>query len=497
MTKDSGYVSQKSIFVNVAECMTRICIKEDDQLAEIYIEKDESERIVGNIYKGVVTNVFPGMQAAFVDIGLEKDVFLYIGDIDGFTFEEMNDHDDDEAEVSIRDLLEHGQELIIQILKEPIGTKGARGTTCLTMPGRFIVLLPGVQHVGISRRIVDENERDRLRALGERILPKGFGMIMRTVAQGADEASLVHDVNFLLQLWQGIRKRINLASPYSLIHRDLNTVVKVTRDLMNENTKSFIIDSKPHYEGVVSFLKAFAPQLLSRVEYYDSRLPLFEKYGLEHEIEKALMRKAWLPCGGYFIIEKTEALTAIDVNTGKFVGKSNLEETVFLTNIEAVREIARQIRLRDIGGIIVLDLIDMIDEEHKTKVYQELLAAVKDDRSRIKVLPINDFGLIQLTRKRVRKGLLGTLCQPCPYCGGEGSVLSADIVYSKTRKKIKKVCETTDEERITICAHPRVASMLIGDDDENIYKLEEETGKRISVKANENYHIEQFNITTS
>jgi ribonuclease G len=265
---------------------------------------------------------------------------------------------------------------------------------------------------------------------------------------------------------------------------------------MNENTECLVIDSKPHYEGVTGFLSAFAPQLLSRVEYYESRLPLFEKYGLEHEIEKALMRKVWLPCGGYFIIEKTEALTAIDVNTGKFVGKSNLEETVFQTNVEAVKEIARQIRLRDIGGIIVLDLIDMTDETHKTEVYEALLDAVKQDRSRIKILPINEFGLIQLTRKRVRKGLLGTLCQPCPYCGGEGRVLSADIVYSKTRKKIKKLCETTEKNTITVCAHPMVASMLIGDDEENIYRLEEETGKKIQVRANENYHIEQFNIIT-
>lgn len=484
---------RKRILVNAADDMTRIAIFENGILAELYIERDETERIVGNIYKGVVTNVFPGMQASFVDIGIEKDVFLYIGDIEGFGLEDMNENDE-EQEPSIRDILEPGQEIVIQILKEPMGTKGARGTTCLTLPGRYAVLMPGIQHVGISKRIVDEAERERLRAFGEKLVPRGFGLIMRTVAEGMDESALANDVNFLLRLWEGIRRRLGSASPYSLIHRDLNPVLKLTRDLMDENTEAFIIDNKSHYESVVNFLNLFAPHLTRYVDYYDSRLPLFEKYGVEHEIEKALQRKVWLPCGGYFIVEKTEALTAIDVNTGKFVGKVNLEETVFETNMEAVEEIARQIRLRDIGGILVLDLIDMTDEDHKCRVFEKLMGVLNADRARVKVLPINEFGLVQLTRKRVRKGLQATLCQNCLYCNGEGRILSTEIVYAKTRRKIKKICETTKKDRITISAHPQVASLLIGDDEENLYRLEEETGKKILINANEAYHLEQFNI---
>lgn len=493
MTNPVGEVLDKKIIVNVADDMTRIGILENGQLAEIYIEKDDTERIVGNIYKGVVTNVFPGMQAAFVDIGLEKDVFLYIGDIDGFGLEDLTDSEES-SDRSIKDILDPGQEIVIQILKEPIGSKGARGTTCITLPGRYVVLMPGVQHIGVSKKIADEEERERLRGLGEKIIPKGFGLIMRTVAEGADEQALATDIGFLLRLWEGISDRIRFASPYSLIYRDLNPVLKLTRDLMDEKTSLFAIDSKVHYESVINFLNAFSSHLVPLVEYYDSRLPLFEKYGIEHEIEKALMRRVWLPSGGYMVIEKTEALTAIDVNTGKFVGKINLEETVFATNMEAVVEMARQIRLRDIGGIIIVDLIDMIEEGHKEQVMERLTEVLRRDRSKIKVLPINEFGLVQLTRKRVRKALQGTLCQSCPYCNGEGKILATELVYAKTRRKIKKICETTTKSRLSISVHPKVASLLLGDEEENLYRLEEETGKKITVRANEDYHLEQFNI---
>ncbi|HNY10665.1 MAG TPA: Rne/Rng family ribonuclease [Candidatus Wallbacteria bacterium] len=490
----------KKIIIHVDDDETQIAILEDNRLAEFFIEREDAMRIVGNIYKGKVSNVLPGMQSAFVNVGLEKDVFLHIDDIDGFGagYEGEAIDPDIKRSLSIKDVLQVGQEIIIQILKEPLGTKGARGTTYITLPGRYCVLLPNERHVGVSRRIVDEGERSRLKALGERLCPKEMGLIIRTVASGTTEIDLAEietDIKFLLQLWEKILGRIHKAGVYALIHNELNIALKISRDLFTSDVSQIMVDFPSQYEKMVEYLEFMAPREKEKLKLYSEEAPMFEKLGIDRQLDKALRTHVWLNCGGYIIIQKTEALTAIDVNTGKFTGQDSLEDTVFKTNLEAAYEIGRQVRLRDIGGIIILDFIDMVREDHKKKVMNVINEIFSKDKSKTTILGITEFGLVEITRKRVSKSLNEVLQQACPYCKGSGKVLASKVISSKARNEIIKIAKMSQAPSIMVNVHPEVASYLIGEEGGRIRTLETLTGKSIYIRPEESYHTEQILVT--
>lgn len=489
---------EKNIIVDCSSNEVRVGITENGHLVELYVEREENRKIIGNIYKGRVTNVLPGMQSAFVNIGTEKDVFLYIGDIDGFRPEESEDMPPEEsAPKTINELLQMGQNIEIQILKEPIGTKGARGTTYMTLPGRYLVLMPGIDHVGVSRRI-EEGERERLRAIGHAIQPPDMGLILRTVAEGRQAGELAADLDFLLKLWQKIKEREQHVAAPALIYRDLDLIQRMARDLFTADVSRFVINRPKKYTELLEFVESFSfsSSFAARVELYEGFVPIFEKYGLEADIARALRRKVWLKSGGYIVIERTEALSTIDVNTGKFVGRVNLEETVFKNNMEAVPEIVRQIRLRNIGGIIIIDFIDMRDSDHREQVVEYLKSEIERDKSKSNLLPINEFGLLEITRKRVGKGLDQICKSPCIYCRGEGRVLSPEYIADKVRRQLLKVAENTLSRFMSVTVHPDVAAVIRGVDDEKLFLLEDRLRKRVQVIADTTRHIEDVDIGT-
>ncbi|HEY2321273.1 MAG TPA: Rne/Rng family ribonuclease, partial [Thermoanaerobaculia bacterium] len=424
----------REIVINATKHESRIAVLDEAQVVELWVERTRHRTIVGNIYKGRVTKVLPGMQSAFVDLGLERDAFLYVSDViedfedfetDGGDELQLDDVSNHRPETSISDLLREGQEIVVQVSKDTIAGKGARITSHITLPGRFLVYMPTVSHIGVSRRIEDEGERARLKEILERIRPAGLGgFIVRTAGEDRNEDEFVADLKYLVDLWEQIRRRAEKSSAPSVIHHDLDLVLRTIRDVLSPEFKSVWVDSVEQYQRIVEFLDHIQPALVSRVRLYRRDEPIFEDFGIESEIAKALKSKVWLKSGGYIVINQTEALVAIDVNTGKYVGKKNLEETVFRTNLEAAKEIVRQIRLRDLGGIIVLDFIDMEDPANRAKLFEVFENEIKKDRSKTKILQISEFGLIEMTRKRVRQSLERSLTQPCPYCAGTGRIKS-------------------------------------------------------------------------
>ncbi len=488
-----GEVLEKKIIIRVEYEVTSIAIIENMKLVELYIENDDDQRIVGNIYRGKVSNVLAGMQSAFIDVGLEKDVFLHVGDIQGLS--EPGEDDKNAYVPQIQDVLEIGQEIIIQIMKDPIGTKGARGTTYITLPGRYSVLLPNDIHVGVSRKIEDADEREKLKAIGDELCPGGMGLIIRTVAIGKNINELKADINFLHSLWKKIQHRINKAGGFSLIHNDVDLTLKVARDLFTDDVNEILIDSKEQYDVMEDFFDFVMKDEKHKLKFYDESVNIFEKFGINRAIEKLLQPKVWLKCGGYLIIQKTEALTAIDVNTGKFTGKANLEETVFLTNMESAAEIGRQIRLRDIGGIIIVDFIDMEKQEHKDKVLEALKESLVSDNTRSNLSGITEFGLVEITRRRLRKNLMEVLQQPCDYCNGSGRVLASNFISKKVREEINKIALVTEAEDIHINVHPDVALCLMGEENIKLKVMEEKIGKNIYVRSNDSYHVEEIKIS--
>jgi len=482
----------KEILVNVREEETRVAVMEDKVVVEIYIERSLSQRLVGNIYKGKVENVLPGMQAAFVDIGLEKNAFLFVEDAlgQGSISEEVPGSG---VKPCITDVLKEGQEILVQIAKEPIGTKGARVTTHITLPGRFVVLMPTVDYVGISRRIEDENERERLRQVAERVKPSNMGLIVRTIAEGLTEEDFQQDTSLLTRLWKKIQNRAYHGPVPNLIHKDLELVQRILRDLFTEDIDSLIIDSRYEYEKVMELMELTSPELKGRVTLYEQE-NLFEKYGVEDEIEKILKPRVWLKSGGYIVIDRTEALTAIDVNTGKFVGSTNLADTVLKTNLEAVVEIARQLRLRNIGGIIIIDFIDMPETNHQNQVLQKLEEEIRKDKTKTNVLGLTQLGLVEMTRKKIRQGLENVLLKPCPYCEGKGKVLSEETISIKAKNEIFKLAQHTSAEAILAEVHPSVAALLIGSGGAHLRDMESKTRKHIIIRGCEHYHQEVINI---
>jgi ribonuclease G len=496
----------KELVINTTSHETRVALLEAGHIAELYIERSRERGIVGNIYQGKVIRVLPGMQAAFVDIGLEKAAFLYVADV----LDEMeaveqfvegasqhakpSEGGDEEQLPPIEDLLQEGQEILVQVAKEPIGTKGARITSHISLPGRHLVYMPTVDHVGISRRIENEEEKTRLRELVEAIRPPGTGFIVRTAAEGKSEEDLRADMEFLVGLWREVaRRRENRGAP-ALIHSDLDVTSKVLRDILTEDVARIVVDSQEEYDKIVRFLSTFMPKLKYAIELHEVDEPIFDAFGLEVEIARALGRKVWLKSGGYIIIEQTEALIAIDVNTGRFVGKHNLEDTILKTNLEAVKEIAYQLRLRNMGGLIIIDFIDMEKEAHREKVHSALEETLKNDKAKTNILKISELGLVEMTRKRVRESIGRTLCEPCPYCEGKGYVKSRTTMVYEIFRELHRELRDLPGYRVTLLTHPDVAALLSDEEHHGIEELERQFEKQIAINARPNFHIEQFEI---
>lgn len=501
----------KEIIVSDDEYETRAALLENKVLAELFIERKGERYILGNIYKGRVTSVLPGMQAAFVDIGLDRNAFLHVSDITHH-LEEFEEFENSIAveekgtskkggetkkgeQPSIRDLLKKGQEILVQIDKEPMDTKGPRVTAYITLPGRYLVYMPTVEHIGVSRKIESETERQRLKEIVERIRPnKNQGFIIRTAAENKGEEEFLSDMKFLTEHWEQINKKSQNSSAPCLIHEDLGLIFRVIRDVFTQDVSQFVIDSKNEYNRILEFLDNLLPSLKPKVKLYDKNEPIFEAYGIEKQIKKALRQKIWLKSGGHIVINQTEALVSIDVNTGKYVGKENADETILKTNLEAVAEIARQLRLRDLGGIIIIDFIDMDKEEHKTKVLKTLEEALKRDRSRTNILQITELGLVEMTRQRTRPSLINMFCQPCPYCQGDGVVLSTDSTSISILRDIKTIHNRYKEKHIKVLASPPVAFSLMDEYGKKIKDLEYALKMKIDVEEEPDLHIEDYKI---
>lgn len=486
----------KEILVNVTDRETRIAVLENGRLVELHVEREE--RVVGNIYKGRVSNVLQGMDAAFVDLGLERNAFLYVGDI---LFEDTSKSRDGEVparrtsrDVRITDLAKPGQEIFVQVVKGPRGTKGARVSTKVSIPGRYLVLMPDGDHLGVSRKIEDVRERERLRKLAEQIQPKGFGVIIRTEAEGRSDTEIRQDLDYLVRSWQAIMEKNKRAHAPALLHKDVGIILKTIRDLFGSDTDKLVIDSREEFEKIVDTLEQLAPELVDRVVLYDEPEPLFSRYNLEEEIEKLLRRKVWLRNGAYLLLDTTEALTTIDVNTGKFVGTSSLAETILKTNLDAVEEIARQLRLRDIGGMIVLDFIDMSSSQDRHKVMRALEHAFRKDRTRIKIAHISPLGLVEMTRKRTSEAVTDVMSHTCPYCQGRGRVWSPETMAIQIERAVMQMCAKSEVEAVMISANPEVAAWLIGPEGESVEQLERMLRRPVYIRARHDFHVEKYEV---
>ncbi len=507
---------------------TRVAVLEQQVLTELYIDRKRDRGIVGNVYKGRVVKVLPGMQAAFVDIGVERAAFLYVADIatetdgppppvdasdapDGVeeaegASDEPKAEDEAEDEVtkvaarprrvhrSIEELLREGQEVVVQVTKDPIGTKGCRVTTYLSLPGRYLVFMPTVNHIGISRRIADEGERARLREMMTRLRQPGTGYIIRTVSEGTSEDEFRMDIEFLGRLWQSIRDEGHRASAPALLHADLDLSLRTVRDLLTLRVDRLTVGGRAEYDRIRQFVGTYLPNLVNKVHLYTQDEPIFDRYGIEIEISKALGRRVWLKSGGYVVIEHTEALTVVDVNTGRYVGKRDLEETIFKTNLEAAKEIAYQLRLRNIGGIIIIDFIDMEKEKNRERVFAALRDALATDRARSNILRISDLGLVEMSRERVREDLLRVLCDACLYCEKRGYIRSATTVCYEIFREIRRSGVARDAGTILVTVHPNVANLLFDEEREGVEALEREFNKRIAIKADPHLHQEQYDL---
>lgn len=502
------------IVMNISSRETRLALVENGQVAEIHIERMGERGIVGNIYKGRVIKVLPGMQAAFVDIGLPRAAFLYVGDIHphvrdlNFIVSEEEDEEPEEDEGSlaenmaeqipsftpIEDLIQEGEDILVQISKEPLGSKGARITSHISIPGRYLVFMPTVDHVGISRRIENEIERQRLKEIISQIKPPACGLIVRTVSEHENIEKLQADLTFLQGSWQRILEKERQAPASSLIYEDLDLCLRGVRDLFTENVSRLVVDSREHYYRILEFMDSFMPFLKPCVELYEGDEPIFDYFGIEMELNKALGRKVWLKSGGYINIDFTEALVAIDVNTGRYVGKRNLQETILKTNLEAVKEIAYQLRLRNIGGIIIVDFIDMDRPTDREKVSNSLQEALRRDKQKTNILKISELGLVQMTRKRTRESLTRTLCEQCPHCEGKGFVKSLTTVCYEI---LRAICRDISDEHsacIRVTAHPEVVKLLFEQESDELEEIQKKYDTKIQLNPDPNLFQEQYEI---
>jgi ribonuclease G len=495
---------------------TMVAILEDDLVAEIFIERERQRGVAGNVYKGRVSKVLPGMQSSFIDVGLERDGFLYVAEVidtlEEFEKLEAGDEDDKggapkdrereraRQQAKIEDLLKDGQEILVQVVKEPLGTKGARLTSHVTMPGRFLVFMPTVDHVGVSRKIESREERARLRGIVREFREShGFtgGVIIRTAAAGRPREDIVSDLEAFHAIWTDIRQKMESSRAPAVVYREQNLVGKLLRDLLTDEFQAIRIDNQQDHQRVLELVERILPTLAPRVKLYAKPFPIFEEYGVQAEIDKALRSKVWLKSGGSIVINQTEALVAIDVNTGRYVGKKSsgrLEDTIVKTNLEAVKEIVRQIRLRDLGGIIVLDLIDMEDKKNRQKVLQAVEQELKKDRSPSKALQVSDFGLVIITRKRVKQSLERVLTEPCPYCSGSGVIKSSSTICYEILSEVRKIGPDLNGHRLILRVNPDIARALKEEESGVLSDLTQSLGKDVTIKPDMQLHHEQFDV---
>ena len=564
----------KEMIISSGDHETRVAILEDDQVVEVFIERENQRGVVGNVYKGRVNKVLPGMQSSFVDIGLDRDAFLYVSEVVNTVeeFERLESGDEDESgsplpaalpappvepiapiaggdpievvageatavelespvpaaavivaessaapalarrddrrardakydkpDAKIEDLLKEGQDILVQVVKEPLGTKGARLTSHVTMPGRFLVFMPTVDHVGVSRKIDSREERGRLRGIVREFREQhGFtgGVIIRTAAAGRTKEDIISDLSYFHQVWTEIRQKMDARRAPALLFQEQSLVTKLLRDLLTDDYTAIRIDDPQEHRRVVALVERIMPNLLPRVKLYTKDYPILEEYGVQAEIDKALRSKVWLKSGGYLVINQTEALVAIDVNTGRYVGKrtGRLEDTIVKTNLEAVKEIVRQLRLRDLGGIIVLDLIDMEEKKNRQRVFQEVEKELRKDRSPSKAIQVSDFGLVIVTRKRVKQSLERQLTEPCPYCSGSGSIKSSSTICYEIMSELKKIGSELDGHGVIVRVNPDIARALKEEEPKLLRDLQQALGKQVTIKPDVHLHHEQFDV---
>ncbi|MDY0131737.1 MAG: Rne/Rng family ribonuclease [Desulforegulaceae bacterium] len=508
---------EKELIINASLHETRVALLENGVLSELFIERGIDENIVGSIYKGKIQRVLPGMQAAFVEVGLDKAAFLYVDDVvqtDNLNLEsedflekfsgDLTDETEDssgygvsgheEKSFQIQSVLSEGQEIVVQVSKGPMGTKGARVTTHISIPGRYLVLMPTINHIGISRRIGEPSERERLKKIIESERINNYGFILRTAAEGIEEESIIREMKFLEKLWKSVVEKNKTKSAPVCLHRDLSVTLRAVRDLLTHEVNKVVIDIKDGYKAVKSFLKKHMVDFPVKVELFQGKEPIFDAYNIEIDIQRALKKKVWLKSGGYIIIEHTEALVAIDVNTGRYVGKHNFEQTILKTNLEAVKEIAYQVRLRNLCGIIIVDFIDMEEIENQERVFRALKEALKKDKTKTYIVPMTELGLIQMTRKRERKSLNSTLCQDCQYCEGRGFLNSGKTICYNIVRDVKRKSVDMTGESFTIRCNPEIASLLHGEEAKILQIIEDFTDKPVVVYPVSNYFREQFDI---
>jgi ribonuclease G len=499
---------KQEIVINCALRETRIAILENNKLVELLVERPESERNVGAVYKGKVTAVLPGMQAAFLELGLDRTAFLHISDVGtdssarryDFEYEDDENGSDDDIirktgiDNPIQNLIHKDQEILCQVIKEPLGDKGARVTTALSVPGRFLVLAPNERHIRVSKRISNWTERKRLRRLLFDLRPEGFGLIVRTEGEGKSEKHFRKDIKRLLKIWYRIRKAADKKAAPALLHRDAGITTSIVRDFFTSETERVIVDSRQRYKEIISFVKMVAPSLRDKVELYKGTVPIFDLYGIEDEIDRTLNRKVWIKKGSFIVIDQTEALWAIDVNTGRFVGRKQQEDTILRTNLEAAREIARQIRLRDLGGLIIIDFIDMHSRDNRRRLYEEFKSHVRYDRAKNAINPVTEFGLIEMTRERTRPALIQTFSEPCPNCGGFGRVLSKETIATKIERWFQRARAGSRNRKFRLIVNPEIARYLSDPESSRLRRISKQLRLKIELVEDgaltpENYRV--------
>jgi ribonuclease G len=503
---------KREIFINSTPQESRIAIMEDGILAEFLVERKQERGIAGNLYKGKVARVLPGMQAAFVEIGMEKAGFLHASDFfdspedvqliassgDEVEFEEPPKPPPSTRRLPLEKRISAGEEILVQVAKDPLGTKGARVTSHVSLPGRYMVFMPNTKHIGISRRIEGEEERKRLKEIAHSLGTADGGFILRTACEGRSKREIQRDLRFLTKLWKRIQQKAETATAPVIIHQDLDLITRTIRDFFTPDTEKVVVDSAKDHRRIVDFVRNFMPRLRSKIVLYSDGEPLFDRYAIEEKIEKALDRRVWLRSGGYIFIERTEALTAIDVNTGRFVGRRNQEETIFKTNFEAAHEVVRQLRLRNVGGIIIIDFIDMEKEGNRKKVYEALKDALKKDKARTNILKISELGLVEMTRQRTRESLENQLLSPCPHCDGRGRIKSSVTIAYDVLRAIKKQQTNLENGRnIIVRLHPDVANFLYDEKNNSLDNLEREINHKIIIKVSQELRHEQYEISQS
>ncbi len=494
---------------------TRVAFVEHGSLIEFMTERNDHKGLAGSVFRGEVARVLPGMQAAFVNIGLERAAFLYVGDvIDELGSEEVlvygeNDEDSEKEDKSasreertkerplIQDLLKEGQSVLVQVAKDPLGTKGARITTHLSLPGRNVVYMPTLRHIGVSRRIEDEVEKERLRKIVEKLLPPKGGIIVRTAGEGATEESIKSDIEYLVRLSEKVAQAYDEKKSPGLVHADLDVELRAVRDLVTEEISQVLVDNADSYAKISGFADQFMPALKNKISHYTKTRPLFDLYNVDLEISRALERRVWLKSGGYIVIDEAEALVVVDVNTGRFVGKKDLEDTILKTNLEAAKEIAHQLRVRNCGGIIIIDFIDMEKETNREKVLNALKEELAFDRARTNVLGMSSLGLVEMTRKRIRPSLIKSLCEPCDYCDGKGFIKRKETVAHEIFRELEQEGPRLDKKTDVVHCHADVADWIYAEEGAMLEYLETRLNRRIVLKVESDFHVEQYEIHSS